>query len=138
MKPFVTHLSSDVLRRSVIVVVGSREATRPLFLKAFKGYEVTQAELRKTWDKLCERATATSEEYPQWRGLTTAFDGDVYIVLPWWQRAVFVHEAYHATRAILRELGTDDEELGAYVLEWIYEGICGRDRPVRRKESKKK
>ena len=84
VKPFVTHLPSDVLRRSVVVVVGSREATRPLFLKAFKGYEVTQATLRKTWDELCKRAAATSKEYPQWQGFTTVFDGDVYIVLPRW------------------------------------------------------
>lgn len=57
-------------------------------------------------------------------GFTIKDGGDVYVVLPKWDPRVFVHEAYHAAQAVLRIVGTQDEELGAYLVEWLFEEVC--------------
>jgi hypothetical protein len=44
--------------------------------------------------------------------------------MPEWSRHEFVHEAFHAAHTMLRIIGTDDEELGAYLAEWLYEQLC--------------
>jgi len=59
--------------------------------------------------------------------------GDVFVVLPEWDSRVFVHEAYHAAQAVLRIIGTQDEELGAFLVEWLFGEICWDVRPGERK-----
>ena len=136
MTEFARHLHSEVLRRSVVVACGDPKAVYPRFLRAFRGFDVSRAMLKETWGRLMTAFEEHERVSPNLQGLTWHYEGDVYIYLPKWSTPVFVHEVYHATQAVLRDLDTHDEELGAYVQEWIYEQICGRNEPDREKEER--
>ena len=73
--------------------------------------------MERAWDAACGDPVGAV-------GFTVRDRGDVYIVLPKWDSRVFVHEAYHAAQAVLRITGTQDEELGAFLVEWLFEEIC--------------
>ena len=123
MKPFVKNLCCEVLRRSVLVICGSLENARPLFDRMASKFmprklrDETWADIRGAWDK-------AREESPGCRAITMSCHGDVYVVMPEWSIATFAHEAYHAAQAILRHVGTDDEELGAYLVEWMVGSVA--------------
>ena len=127
MKPFVKVCESKVLRRSVVVCCGPKAELKRLFLdpKTFDGFEPSPKEHRATWAQLEDswRKTVDAPDVGA-LGFTMRFRGDVFVVLPRWDSRVFVHEAYHAAQRILQEIGTDDEELGAYLVEWLFEEIC--------------
>ena len=137
MKPFVKVCESKVLRRSVVVCCGPKAELKRLFLdpKTFDGFEPAPKEHRATWAFLESKWRETvAEPGVGALGFTARFRGDVFVVLPAWDSRVFVHEAYHAAQAVLREIGTDDEELGAYLAEWLFEEICWGVRPGERKK----
>lgn len=126
-KPFVKVCESDLLRRSVVVCCGTKKELEKAFLdpKTFKGLDVSPDEVRATWAFLEVQWGKTVDEPDVGAlGFTTRHRGDVFIVLPEWDSRVFVHEAYHAAQAVLREIGSDDEELGAYLVEWLFEKVC--------------
>ena len=133
MKPFVRVCESKVLRRAVVVCCGAKAELKRLFFdpKTFDGFALSSRALRGTWRHL-ETAWRGAVDDPDAGalGFTTQFRGDVFVVLPKWDSRVFVHEAYHAVQFVLRETGTSDEELGAYLAEWLFEEICwkGKDR----------
>ena len=124
MKPFIKVCESKVLRRSVVVCCGTKAKLKRLFLdpKTFDGFEPSPREHRETWRYL-ETKWRETVDGPDGGadGFTTWFRGDVFVVLPKWDLRVFVHEAYHAAQAILRIVGTQDEELGAFLVEWLFE-----------------
>lgn len=127
VKPFIRVCESKVLRRSVVVCCGTKEEIKRLFLdpKTFDGIVLSLGELRETWANLEETWRTTMDDPDSGAiGFTVSFRGDVFIVLQKWDSRVFVHEAYHAAHYILREISTDDEELGAYLVEWLFEEIC--------------
>ncbi len=127
MKPFVKVCFSNVLRRSVVVCCGTKAELKRLFFDpmTFDGYAPSPKEHRETWARLEESWRSTVDEPDVGAlGFTIRFRGDVFVVLPKWDPRVFVHEAYHAAQRILQEIGTDDEELGAYLVEWLFEEIC--------------
>ena len=127
MKPFVRVCESKVLRRSVVVCCGTKAELKKLFFdpKTFDGFAPSLKEIRETWAQLEESWRITVDEPNVGAlGFTIRFQGDVFIVLPKWDSRVFVHEAYHAAQRVLQELGTNDEELGAYIIEWLFEEIC--------------
>ena len=133
MKPFIRVCESKVLRRSVVVCCGTKAELKRLFLdpKTFDGSAPSPRECRETWRYLEARWSETVDEPDVGAlGFTTRFRGDVFVVLPKWDSRVFVHEAYHAVQFVLREIGTSDGELGAYLAEWLFEEICwkGEDR----------
>lgn len=115
------------------MVCGPKEKTRPMFLKAFEGFDTTPRMLRGIWKRVEDEVAACFTERPDTQGMAFRLDGDVYIVMPEWSRSVFIHEAYHAAHKVLKEISSDDEELGAYVIEWLTDAILGRDEPKRRK-----
>ena len=126
MKPFVKVCESKVLRRGIVVCCGPRPAIRKLFLDpgTFEGFGFSKRFLAKQW-KVVEKAWDDVCGDPGGAvGFTVRDGGDVYIVLPKWDSRVFVHEAYHAAQAVLRIIGTQDEELGAFLVEWLFEEIC--------------
>ena len=127
MKPFVKVCESKLLRRSVVVCCGTKAELKKLFFdpKTFDGFEPAPKEHRETWAQLEESWNRTVDEPDIGAlGFTIRFRGDVFIVLPKWDSRVFVHEAYHAAQRVLQEIGTDDEELGAYLVEWLFEETC--------------
>ena len=114
-----------------------REELKRLFLdpKTFDGLEPSPKEHRETWAHLAKEWDQAADA----NGFTTWHKGDVFIVLPRWDSCVFVHEAYHAAQAMLRYVATNDEELGAYLVEWLFEEIICRDgRPAGRKRGERK
>lgn len=133
MKPFVKVCESKVLRRSVVVCCGPRAELKRLFFDpgTFDGFDPSPREHRETWRHLERSWDEADRSGGGALGFTVPFRGDVFVVLPKWDSRVFVHETYHAAQAVLRMLGTDDEELGAYVAEWLFEEICWEG-PARR------
>lgn len=131
-KPFIRVCESNVLRRSVVVCCGTKAELKKLFFdpKTFDGLAPSPKEIRETWARLekCWRETVDEPNVGA-LGFTVRLQGDVFVVLPKWDSRVFIHEAYHAARRVLQELGTDDEELGAYLIEWLFEEICWGERP---------
>lgn len=126
-KPFIRVCESDVLRRSVVVCCGSREQVRKLMLdpKTFQGLGLSQSVLNDTWRTVAQTWDAACNDAGGALGFTMHYKGDVFIVLPKWDSRVFIHEAYHAAQAVLRLVGaTEDEELGAFLVEWLFEKIC--------------
>lgn len=128
MKPFVKVCESEVLRRGIVVCCGPKPDVRKLFLDpgTFEklGFDFSKRFLAKQW-KVVEKAwDAACGDPGGASGFTVRDEGDVYIVLPKWDSRVFVHEAYHAAQAVLRIIGTQDEELGAFLVEWLFEKIC--------------
>jgi hypothetical protein len=126
MKPFVRVCESRVLRRGIVVCCGPKPSVKKLFLdhETFSGFNCSKRFLmerwrvvEKAWDEVCGEPGGA-------QGFTIKDGGDVYIVLPKWDSRVFVHEAYHATQAVLSIIGTQDEELGAYLVEWLFEELC--------------
>ena len=137
MKPFVKVCESKVLRRAVVVCCGPKPAVKKLFLdpKTFDGFGLSKQFLAKQW-KVVEKAWNDVMGRPGGAlGFTKRDGGDVYVVLPKWDSRVFVHEAYHAAQAVLRIIGTQDDELGAFLVEWLFEEICWVP-PERRKKVK--
>ena len=123
MRPFVKNLCCEVLKRSVLVICGSRAEARPLFDRMASRYMPKQ--LRdETWADVCGTWDKAREESPECRAITMSCHGDVYIIMPEWDLPVFAHEAYHAAQAVLRHAGTDDEELGAYLVEWMVGSVA--------------
>lgn len=130
MKPFVKVCESKVLRRSIVVCCGPKSAVRKLFLdpKTFPGFDMSKQFLARQW-RVVEKAWRETSESPGGAlGFTVRDGGDVFVVLPKWDSRVFVHEAYHAAHAVLRIIGTQDEELGAFLAGWLFDEICWRDR----------
>ena len=126
MKPFVKVCESKVLRRGVVVCCGPEPVVKKLFLdpKTFPRFDVSKQLLVKQW-RIVEKAWRETSESPGGvLGFTVRDGGDVFVVLPKWDSRVFVHEAYHAAQAVLRIIGTQDEELGAFLVEWLFEEIC--------------
>ena len=133
MKPFARICESRVLRRSIVVLCGPKVELKRLFFDPegpFRDFDVSCAAHRRTWRKL-EDAWHCTVDSPDCASLafTMAYRGDAFIVMPKWDSRYFVHEAYHAAQALLRAVGTEDEELGAYVVEWLFEEICWDERP---------
>lgn len=124
MKPFVKVCESEILRRSVIVCCGAKAELEKLLANASKGYQLSKAEADETWKYLETCWAEVIDGEHKSLGFTTRFHGDVFVVLPEWDSRVFVHEAYHAARLVLKEVSSDDEELGAYLVEWLFEKIC--------------
>lgn len=126
MKPFVKVCESKVLRRGIVVCCGPKPAVRKLFLDpgTFERFGFSKRFLAKQW-KVVEKAWDDVCGDPGGAlGFTVRDGGDVFVVLPKWDSRVFVHEAYHAAQAVLRIIGTQDEELGAFLVEWLFEEIC--------------
>ena len=131
MKPFVKVCESKVLRRGIVVCCGPKPAVKKLFLdpKTFPGYGVSDRFLKSQW-RIVEDAWRKTSECPGGAlGFTVRDGGDVFVVLPKWDSRVFVHEAYHAAQAVLHIIGTQDEELGAFIVEWLFEEICWNEGP---------
>lgn len=128
MKPFVKVCESKVLRRGVVVCCGPKTSVRKLFLDpgTFEGSGLSKRLLAKQWRVVEEAWSETSDSPGGALGFTVRDGGDVFVVLPKWDSRVFVHEAYHAAQAVLRIIGTQDEELGAFLVEWLFEEICWR------------
>lgn len=126
MKPFVKVCESKVLRRGVVVCCGPKPAVRKLFLDpdTFYGFSLSKKFLARQWRVVEKAWRETSESHGGALGFTVVDEGDIYVVLPKWDSRVFVHEAYHAAQAVLRIIGTQDEELGAFLVEWLFEEIC--------------
>lgn len=140
MKPFVKVCDSKVLRRGVVVCCGPRPAVRKLFLdpRTFEGFGFSKQFLARQW-KVVEKAWNDVCGDPGGAlGFTVRDGGDVFVVLPKWDSRVFVHEAYHAAQAVLRIIGTQDEELGAFLVEWLFEEICWRGGEKKGKTTNKK
>lgn len=139
MKPFIRICDSKVLRRGIVVCCGPRPDVKKLFLDpgTFErlGFSFSKQFLAKQW-KIVEKAWNDVCGDPGGAlGFTVRDGGDVFVVLPKWDSRVFVHEAYHAAQAVLRIIGTQDEELGAFLVEWLFEEICWTP-PKRGKERK--
>lgn len=130
MKPFIKVCESKVLRHSVVVLCGPKEKLKRLFLDPgmYRQYGLPEKTQRANWRKI-ERA---GDEVGVWSGgslgLTLRDGGDVFVVLPEWDSRVFLHEAYHAAQAVLRIIGTQDEELGAFLVEWLFEELCWKEK----------
>lgn len=128
MEPFIKVCDSEVLRRGVVVCCGPKPDVRKLFLDpgTFEklGFSFSKRFLARQW-KVVEKAWDAACGDPGGAcGFTVRDGGDVYVVLPKWDSRVFVHEAYHAAQAVLRIIGTQDEELGAFLVEWLFEKTC--------------
>jgi hypothetical protein len=111
----------------VVVCCGTKAELKRLFFnpKTFDGFAPSPREHRETWRHLEAKWRETVDAPDVGAlGFTTRFRGDVFVVLPRWDSRVFVHEAYHAAQFVLREIGTSDEELGAYLVEWLFEELC--------------
>lgn len=139
MKPFIKVCESKVLRRSVVVCCGTKDELKKLFFDPdgpFRNYDVKHSDHAVTWGFLEGQWEKVVGEEPDIGalGFATRFKGDVFLVLPKWNPCVFVHEAYHATRLMLREIGTDDEEFGAYIIEWLFESVCDQKGPKKRRK----
>lgn len=138
MKPFVKVLRCEVLKRGVVVVCGSLSETRPLFDRA-TSQAVSRKQRDATWLAICDSWRESREESPGCQAITVSRHGDAFIVMPRWSLPVFAHEAYHAAQAVLRCVGTTDEELGAYLVEWMVGTVAtavrrmGRGEQARRK-----
>ena len=123
VKPFIKVCESKVLRRAVVVCCGPKDKLKELYFNpaTFKPYGLSKQivhedwqTIERTWDEVCAHPGGAL-------GFTLSHDGDVFIVMPKWSLSVFIHEAYHATQAVLRIIGTQDEELGAFFIEWLFE-----------------
>lgn len=126
-RPYVKALHSDIFRRSVVVMVGELDdAMRHAFMAELRGRADTKV-IREGWDKVVAACRETWEEC-HYLGVTTHVGGDTYIHLPKWQTPVFVHEAYHAMRYVMKDIDAEDEEVSALLIEWIFEEICLGDR----------
>lgn len=126
MSPFVKVCESKVLRRSIVVCCGPKPSVKKLFLdpETFSEFNCSKRFLiekwrvvEKAWDDVCGAPGGAL-------GFTVSDGGDIFVVLPKWDSRVFIHEAYHATQAVLRIIGTQDEELGAFLVEWLFEEVC--------------
>lgn len=107
-------------------VLWAEARSQKLFLdpKTFPGFDFSKRFLAKQW-KVVEAAWDDAYGAPgKACGFTAGSGGDIYVVLPKWDSRVFVHEAYHAVQAVLRIIGTQDDELGAYLVEWLFEEVC--------------
>lgn len=140
MKPFVKYLDGGLLRRGFVVCCGPKEQVKRLFLdpKTFAGLALTPKEHGETWAYL-EGAWDRTIGNPVTPalGAVAMYKGDVFILMAEWDSRVFVHEAYHATRKALCAINTDDEELGAYLVEWLFEQICWPQEARRENEKRK-
>ena len=112
-----------MLKRSVLVICGSLTETRPLFDRIASKY-MPKKTRQETWASICENWDKARKEAPECTAITMSSHGDAYVVMPEWSLPVFAHEAYHAAQAILRYVGTDDEELGAYLVEWMVGAVA--------------
>ena len=135
MKPFVKVCESKVLRRGIVVCCGPKPAVRKLFLdpRTFEGFGLSKRFLAKQWRVVEKAWNDVCGDPGGASGFTVRDGGDVYVVLPKWDSRVFVHEAYHAAQAGRRIVGTRDEELGAFLVEWLFEEICWK--PTNLKET---
>ena len=120
VKPFVKVCESEVLRRSVIVCCGAKAELEKLLAGASRGYRLSKAEADETWKYLETCWAEVIDGEHKSLGFTTRFHGDVFVVLPEWDSRVFVHEAYHAARRVMREVGGDGGELGGWRGEWVF------------------
>ena len=136
IKPFVKVCESKVLRRSVVVCCGAKAELKKLFFdpKTFAGFALKPEEHRETWAYLEGEwdQTIGDPDNPA-LGVTTTYRGDVFILMPEWDSRVFVHEAFHAAHAVMRIIGTQDEELGAFLVEWLFEELCWHEQKGKRK-----
>ena len=130
VKPFIRVCESKVLRRSVVVCCGPREALKRLFLdpETFGRYNLPKRALRADWRRIERAWDETGTGSGGALGFTLTHEGDVFVVLPKWDSRVFVHETCHAAQAILRIIGTQDEELGAFFVEWLFEELCWKEK----------
>ena len=133
MKSFVKNLCCEVLKRSVLVICGEWVKTWPLYDRMASKY-MPKKTRQEVWANICEAWDKACKESPGCRAITMSCHGDVYVVMPEWSLPVFAHEAYHAAQAVLRHVGTDDEELGAYLVEWMVGSVA----ETARKTSKEK
>lgn len=124
----------DLLKRAVVVCVGSKEAVEKKFLdpKTFKDYKLSKEEIKDTWDHIKTEWNYADDKFGISQGVTFAHGGDVFILMPKWDSRVFVHEAYHAAQAILRAINSSDEELGAFIIEYLFERVCWTKGPIRK------
>ena len=130
VKPFIKVCESAVLRRSVVVCCGPRERLRKLFFdpETFGRYNLPKRVLRANWREIKRAWDDTGLGSGGALGFTLKYKGDVFVVLPEWDSRVFVHEAYHVAQAVLRCVGTQDEELGAFLVEWLFEELCWKEK----------
>lgn len=130
VKPFIKVCESAVLRRSVIVCCGSKDALKKLFFdpETFRQFNLSKRFLRANWRRIEEAWADVRASEGGALGFTLKHEGDVFVVLPEWDSRVFVHEAYHAAQAVLRIIGTQDEELGAFLVEWLFEELCWKEK----------
>lgn len=124
----------DLLKRTVIVCVGSKEAVEKKFLepKFFKEYEISKEEIKDIWNHVKTEWDYADDKFEGPQGITFAHNGDVFILMPKWDSRVFVHEAYHAAQAVLRAVNSSDEELGAHIIGHIFERVCWTKGPIRK------
>lgn len=129
-KPFIKVCESKVLRRSVVVCCGPKEKLKTLFFdpEMLRQYGLTEKSQRANWRKITQAWDEARAEPGGARGFTLMYEGDVFVVLSEWDSRVFVHEAYHAAQAVLRIIGTQDEELGAFLVEWLFEELCWKEK----------
>ena len=117
-----------------MVMVGELDdAMRRAFAAELRGH-ADAGTIRKEWGKVVAACREVWEER-RYQGVTAHVDGDVYIHLPKWKSPVFVHEAHHATQFVMEDVGAEDKEVSALVMEWIFEKIClgGRPGPMKEK-----
>lgn len=124
-KPFIKICESKVLRRSVVVCCGPKEKLKKLFFdpETLRQYGLSERAQRANWQEIERAWDETGLGSGGALGFTLKYKGDVFIVMHEWDSSVFVHEAYHATQAVLRIVGTQDEELGAFLIEWLFEEL---------------
>ena len=130
VKPFIKVCESAVLRQSVIVCCGPKESLKNLFFdpETFRQFNLSKRFLRANWRRIEEAWDETGTGSGGALGFTLKYKGDVFVVLPEWDSRVFVHEAYHAAQAVLHIVGTQDEELGAFLVEWLFEELCWKEK----------
>lgn len=123
-KCFVKAFDGGLMRRGFVVCCGPKDDVRRLFLdpKTFEGFKAGHRAVQETWAFLSDYwdRTIGDRDNPA-LGATAQHMGDVFVLMPEWDFSVFVHEAFHATHEALRIMNTDDEEFGAYIIEWLYE-----------------
>lgn len=124
----------DLLRRVVIVCVGSMESVEKKFLdpKFFKNYTLSEEKVKGIWDHVKTEWNFANDKFDVPQGVTFAYNGDVFILMPEWDSRVFIHEAYHAAQAVLRAVNSSDEELGAFIISYIFERVCWTKGSIRK------
>ena len=126
VKPFVRVIDLDVFRRSVVFMCGSLEELDKAVKEPSKHYSPHSVKvMSRTWPGLRRRIADDIESSGAFSGLTSASkdESDVYIWMPEWDSSTLVHEMYHAVSAILRRIGTQDEETGAYLISHLFRSL---------------